>query len=46
VDQVQDMVTRLELELDSVELELDRGEILVIVGFLHPLYASDFLFLD
>lgn len=25
MDQVQDMVTRLEMELDSVELELDRG---------------------
>lgn len=27
VDQVQDIVTRMELDLDAVELELDRGEI-------------------
>ena len=25
VDQLQDMVTKLELELDAVELELDKG---------------------
>ena len=29
VDQIQDLVTKLEMELDSVELDLDKGNFMI-----------------